>query len=45
MLVVADEIFLAFGNGAQRGLFLSVRGLFGEQRLAVFLGDLVIMVA
>ena len=42
-LVVADEIFLTFGNRAQRGFFFGMRGLFGQQLFAILLGDLVIV--
>ena len=39
--VVVFVVGLVFGT--QRGLFLGVGSLFGEQRLAVFLGDLVVV--
>ena len=42
-IVVADEIFLTLGHRAQGGFFLGMGGLFGQQCLAVFLGDLVII--
>ena len=41
--VIANEVFLALGNGAQRGLFLGMGGFFRQQGLAVLLGDLIII--
>ena len=43
VVFVARIAFVTVVDGAQRGLFLGVRGFFGEQCLAVFLGDLVIV--
>jgi len=41
--IVTDEIFLTLGDGAQGGLFLGMGGLFGQQGLAVLLGNLVLV--
>ena len=41
--VIADKIFLAFGLGAQCGLFLGMSGFFSQKTFAVFLRNLVII--
>jgi hypothetical protein len=46
IVVAAFELavlVLAVFGGAQGGFFLGVGGVFGQQRLAVFLGDLVVV--
>jgi hypothetical protein len=42
-VVVAVFVFIAVFGSAQRGFLLGVGGFFGQQRLAVFLGDLVVI--
>ena len=37
------EVLVGFLGSAQRGLLLGVRGLLGQQRLAILLGDLVVV--
>jgi len=41
--VVANEVFLTLGNGAQGGFFFGMGGFFSQQGFAVFLRDLVIV--
>jgi hypothetical protein len=41
--ILAFVLIIAFGIGAQRGLFLGMGGFFGQQGLAVLLGDLVVI--
>ena len=43
VIVVVMLVFLAVELGAQRGFFGGVLGFLAEQRLAILLGDLVII--